>query len=101
MKVLNLYAGLGGNRKLWTNVDVTAVELNPEIAKIYQDFYPNDTVIVADAHEYLLNHFKEFDFIWSSPPCQSHSSFRQNLCVRFRNTEPKYPDMRLYEEIIF
>jgi len=25
-KVLNLYAGIGGNRKLWTDVDVTAVE---------------------------------------------------------------------------
>ena len=29
LKVLNLYAGIGGNRKLWTNVDVTAVEYNP------------------------------------------------------------------------
>lgn len=30
MKVLNLYAGIGGNRKLWdevTDVDVTAVEI--------------------------------------------------------------------------
>ena len=26
MKILNLYAGLGGNRKLWKNVDVTAVK---------------------------------------------------------------------------
>ena len=40
MKVLNLYAGIGGNRKLWQDVDVTAVELNPQIAKIYQDFFP-------------------------------------------------------------
>jgi hypothetical protein len=38
IKILNLYAGLGGNRKLWKNVEVTAVENNPEIAKIYQDF---------------------------------------------------------------
>ena len=26
MKVLNLYAGVGGNRKDWTGVEVTAVE---------------------------------------------------------------------------
>jgi DNA (cytosine-5)-methyltransferase 1 len=98
IKVLNLYAGIGGNRKLWENVDVTAVELNPEIAKIYQDFFPDDKVIVTDAHQYLLEHYSEFDFIWSSPPCQSHSITNYFLnpqgCVR-------YPDMSLYQEIIF
>jgi len=102
MKILNLYAGIGGNRKLWGNEhEITAVEINPEIAKIYQDFFPNDKVIVTDAHQYLLEHFKEFDFIWTSPPCQTHSSFRHNICVRYRGTKPQYPDMRLYQEIIF
>jgi len=102
MKILNLYAGIGGNRKLWGNEhEITAVENNPEIAKIYQDFFPNDKVIVTDAHQYLLEHYKEFDFIWSSPPCQTHSSFRQNICVRFRGTKAEYPDMKLYQEVIF
>lgn len=64
MKILNLYAGIGGNRKLWgDDHEITAVENVPEIAKIYQDFFPNDKVIVADAHQYLLDHFKEFNFI--------------------------------------
>ncbi len=67
MKILNLYAGIGGNRKLWGDEhEVTAIENNKEIAKIYQDFFPNDKVIVTDAHQYLLDHYKEFDFIWSS-----------------------------------
>jgi len=102
MKILNLYAGIGGNRKLWGDEhDITAVELDPNLAKIYQDHYPNDTVIVGDAHQYLLDHYKEFDFIWSSPPCQTHSSFRFNINVRFRGTPAKYPAMTLYEEIIF
>jgi len=102
MKILNLYAGIGGNRKLWGNDhEITAVELNPEIAKIYGDYFPNDKLLIEDAHAFLLKHFKEFDFIWSSPPCQSHSSFRFNICQRFRGTEPKYPDLRLYEEILF
>jgi DNA (cytosine-5)-methyltransferase 1 len=100
MKALNLYAGLGGNRQLWTDCEVTAVEINPDIAKIYQDLYPNDKVIVGDAHDYLLQHFKEFDYIWSSPPCQTHSQIRFNLGVRNRPTKPVYPDMRLYQEII-
>ena len=104
MKVLNLYAGIGGNRKLWEDVEVTAVELNPQIAKIYQDFFPQDKVIVADAHQYLLEHFKEYEFIWSSPPCPTHS--RINIGVmgvesKFTSNNPyKYPDMSLYQEIV-
>jgi DNA (cytosine-5)-methyltransferase 1 len=101
-KVLNLYAGIGGNRKLWNNVDVTAVEIDTSIAKVYSDFFPDDTMIVSDAHQYLKEHYKDdWNFIWSSPPCQDHSSFRQNLCVRFRGTEAEYPDMKLYQEILF
>lgn len=97
MKVLNLYAGIGGNRKLWENVEVTAVENNQEIADIYKHFFPQDRMIIADAHQYLLDHFKEFDFIWSSPPCQTHS--KMNLGTRHRTI--RYPDMNLYQEIIF
>ena len=104
MKILNLYACLGGNRYKWNEVkddiEVTAVELDPEAARLYQERFPNDKVIVADAHQYLLDHYKEFDFIWSSPPCPTHSR------VRFtqKNQDfyiPKYPDMKLYQEIIF
>ena len=99
MKILNLYCGIGGNRKLWgDSYKITAVEINPEIAKIYQDFFPNDKVIVGDAHEYLLNHYKEFDFIWSSPPCPSHSRFQISMKTKRKMV---YPDMRLYQEIVF
>lgn len=101
MKVLNLYAGIGGNRRLWSDVEVTAIEYDPEIAGVYRDLYPQDTVIIGDAHQYLLDHYREFDFIWTSPPCQSHSSIRQNLGVRLRRTPAKYPDMSLYQEIVF
>src|SRR5210317_1856630 len=97
MKVLNLYAGLGGNRKLWKNVEVTAVENDEKIANQYKEFYPNDNVIVDDAHNYLLNNYENFDFIWSSPPCQSHS----RMVKAGRNRKPRYPDMQMYEEIIF
>lgn len=101
IKILNLYAGIGGNRKLWLNdeIEVTAVENNPQIAKIYQDFFPNDKVIVADAHQFLLEHFEEFDFIWSSPPCPTHSRIRTLLNAK--GVKHKFPDMKLYEEIIF
>ena len=101
LKVLNLYAGIGGNRKLWEDCEITAVEFDENIARVYHDLFPNDKVIVDDAHEYLRNHYHEFDFIWSSPPCQTHSSFRQNIGVRFRGVEPVYPDMKLYQEVLF
>jgi DNA (cytosine-5)-methyltransferase 1 len=101
LKILNLYAGIGGNRKLWGNEhQITAVEYDPDIAAIYADLYPNDELIIGDAHQYLLEHYRDFDFIWSSPPCQTHSSFRFNINVRYRGTQAKYPDMKLYEEII-
>lgn len=103
MKILNLYACLGGNRYKWNEVkndiEVTAVELDPEAARLYKERFPNDTVIVTDAHQYLLEHYKEFDFIWSSPPCPSHS--RTNYFTQVLRKIPKYPDMKLYEEIIF
>jgi len=99
MKVLNLYAGIGGNRKLWKDVEVTAVEHNEEIAQIYKDFFQDDEVIIGDAHQYLLEHYGEFDFIWSSPPCPTHSDIRR-MGVDIGIHEPVYPDMALYQEVI-
>ncbi len=101
MKILNLYACLGGNRYKWdevTDIEVTAVELDPEAARLYQERFPNDKVIVADAHQYLLDNYKEFDFIWSSPPCPTHS--RMNLS-NVNKIKLSYPDMKLYQEVIF
>ena len=103
MKILNLYACLGGNRYKWdevADVDVTAVELDLILAELYQQRFPGDKVIIADAHQYLLDHYKEFDFIWSSPPCPSHSRARY-WSVGANGKNSIYPDMTLYQEIIF
>ena len=98
MKILNLYAGIGGNRKLWgSKHEVTAVESNPEVAKIYKEFFPNDIVIVGDAHAYLLENYREYDIIWGSPPCPTHS----RMAISGKNRrKTKYPSMILYEEIL-
>jgi DNA (cytosine-5)-methyltransferase 1 len=75
VRVLNLYAGLGGNRRLWPDDwQITSVEYDENIAAYYRDRYPKDELIVADAHNYLLENYQDYDFIWTSPPCQSHSS---------------------------
>ena len=107
MRVLNLYACLGGNRYKWDEVaekagigiEVTAIELDPEAARLYQERFSNDKVIVGDAHQYLIEHYSEYDFIWSSPPCPTHSrintSYKNQKYMTIR-----YPDMGLYQEII-
>ena len=103
MKILNLYACLGGNRYKWgDDHDITAVEWDEELARLYQERFPNDTIVVGDAHQYLLENFRNFDFIWSSPPCPSHSraAFGSRKSIKASH-KPVYPDMKLYQEIIF
>lgn len=95
IRVYNGYAGLGGNRKKWKNVEVTAVEIDRKVAEAYKKNFPEDTVIIGDSHEYLLNHANEFGFVWISPPCPTHSK------LVFSHPKIRYPDMKLWQEIIF
>jgi DNA (cytosine-5)-methyltransferase 1 len=101
MKILNLYAGIGGNRKLWHGHEITAVEIRLDLAAIYCAQFPQDEVITTDAHAYLLANYRRFDFIWTSPPCPSHSRARHWRSVENPEVMPLYPDLQLYEEIIF
>ena len=101
MRILNLYACLGGNRYLWGEEhEITAVELDPELARLYKERFPKDNVVVGDAHEYLIKNYKNFEFIWTSPPCPTHSKARF-WGSKGGKCEPVYPDMTLYQEIIF
>lgn len=103
IKILNLYACLGGNRYKWdevADIEVTAVELDVELAEMYKKRFPNDIVIIADAHQYLLDHYQKYDIIWTSPPCPTHSRARF-WGFGANGKKPIYPDMKLYEEILF
>jgi DNA (cytosine-5)-methyltransferase 1 len=99
IKVLNLYAGLGGNIFLLdeSKYDITNVEWDEKIADQLRLLKPNQIVIVADAHQYILDHYHDFDIIWTSPPCQKHSKM-----VKFtRHKKASFIDGKLMEEIIF
>lgn len=100
MKILNLFAGIGGNRTLWGDKhEITAVEHDQRIAMIYLKRFPNDKVIVGDAYEYLEVYFREFDVIWCSPPCTSHTCLLPPNIAQ--GCKGKLPDLRLYSLVIF
>lgn len=101
MKILNLYAGIGGNRKLWGDEhEITAVEYDKNIAEAYKERYPNDTLVIGDAADFLIKNYSNYDFIWASPPCQSHSKIINSQYTR-HSYVPKFPDMTLYQIIMF
>lgn len=98
LRVLNAYAGIGGNRHLWpAHWRITAVENDPRVAAEYSRRYPDDIVLVEDAHEFVMEHFDDFDGVWSSPPCPTHSRLAINVAKR-AGREPE-PDPRLWAEI--
>lgn len=44
MKILNLYCGIGGNRKLWGNDhEITAVEFDAKIAEKHKTIFQFNT----------------------------------------------------------
>ena len=96
MKILNLFAGIGGNRTLWGDDHyITAIEQNEKIAAIYERRFPNDHVFVTDAYDFLEDTYDQYDFIWASPPCPSHSQMQKIQQKKI------LPDLRLYSLIIF
>lgn len=98
IRVLNAYAGIGGNRHLWpAHWAVTAVEWDPKVAAEYSRRYPADTVIVGDAHAAVMETAGDYDAVWSSPPCPTHS--RLALVNVSRHGIPLAPDPRLWLEV--
>lgn len=99
MKILNLFAGIGGNRTLWGDKhEITAVEHNQQIAMIYHKRFPKDKIIIGDAYEYCLKNYDKFDFIWASPPCQTHSWANNWLHAQGVR---RFPDARLWQLIVY
>lgn len=63
---------------------------------VYLKRFPNDKVIIGDAYTYLEKNYSEFDFVWASPECHTHTRM-----VAFPRHRKQLPDLRLYSIIIF
>lgn len=102
MKILNLYAGIGGNTHNLdrSKHDITHVEWNEEIAQANRELHPLDKVVECDAKKFLEMNYKEYDYIWASPPCPSHASIRK-AGAKNGQYDALVPDMDLYGIIIF
>lgn len=97
MKILNLFAGIGGNRINWKNHEIIAIEYEPKIASWYQFNFPQDKIIISDVYKFLNdinNHnlLKDIDFVWASPPCITHTMLPKNTHNK-HIIHRKIPDM--------
>jgi len=101
-EVLNAWAGIGANTHNWNRdkYNITHIEINEEIAEANTELHPNDTVIQTDAKQFLVENYQDFDYIWASPPCPSHSSIAK-AGAKNGQYNAKIPDMNLYGVIIF
>lgn len=106
IRILNGFCGVGGNSFYWKDeylkeegviCEVVAVESNPKIAEVYKKNNPSHEVIVGCVYDYFEKEYKKFDFVWFSPPCQSHSKMMKFT----RHDVVRLPDMRLYGLIVF
>lgn len=99
MRILNLESGLGGNVNLIDDLEheIVNVELEPKIYEVHKFRKPNQVHILGDSSEYLLKNYKDFDFIWTSPPCQTHSKMNKAT----RHNTIRFVDPMLIQRIIF
>jgi len=100
--ICNAFGGVGANTHNWSRDkhDITHIEYNKEIARCNEQLHPEDTVVVEDAIIHLENNWDQYDYIWASPPCPSHSSIRKAGAKKGQYTA-KMPDMDLYSVIVF
>ncbi|MHA1887546.1 MAG: DNA cytosine methyltransferase [Promethearchaeota archaeon] len=83
MKILDLYAGLGGTAKgiqkalaeFAIDYEYFAVDNNHNICIAHKQNNPSSQIICDNALNWL-KYINKFDFIWASPPCQSHSKLQ-------------------------
>lgn len=85
-KLLDLFCGAGGAARGYQLAGFYVVGVDIE----NQPRYIGDEFHQADAFEYLAEHWREFDVIHASPPCQEYSKSRymRNSVAQRLNKKP-------------
>lgn len=83
-RILDLFCGGGGASLGYeqAGLEVVGVDLNKQ--KNYRGEF-----IQSDAIEFLLENYKNFDFVHASPPCQKYSK----SAMQWRKNGKEYPDL--------
>ncbi len=105
IKILDLFCGIGGVAKGFQrylleqgmSFEYYAVDVDPKVLRAHKKFNPLSNTILRDAYSFTDDELLEFDFIWASPPCETHS--RLNFYNWGNPKKYKEPDMRFYELI--
>lgn len=82
-RVLDLFCGAGGAamglHQAWPDAEIYGVDIEPQTNYPFR-FYQ------ADVFEWAAFYWRDFDFIWASPPCQRFT------CLKSVFDSTKYPD---------
>jgi len=105
IKILDLFCGLGGVAKGFQSYlrqrnikfEYYAIDVDGRILLAHKILNPDSIVIRRDAYSFTDDELKQYDFIWASPPCETHSNL--NLYNRKNLETFKKPDMRLWKLI--
>jgi len=105
IRILDLFCGLGGVARGFQRYlieheiefEYHAVDNNPQILRAHKFLNPYSKTFYRDAWSFTDEELLSYDFVWASPPCETHSTL---MCYYNRNSKKwKPPDMRLWELI--
>ena len=102
IKIVDLFCGVGGVARgfqaylIENGIDFEyyAIDIDNKVLKAHKVLNPYSITIRKDAYSLSDEDLQNYDFIWASPPCETHSIvgiWRRKMGVK--------PDMRLYELI--
>lgn len=103
LKILDLFCGVGGVARGFQKFlneqgieyEYHAVDIDRSILLAHKVVNKNSVTILRDAYSFEDDELSQYDFIWASPPCETHS-----IAGIWRRKFGVEPDMRLYELII-
>jgi len=103
LKILDLFCGIGGVARGFHDYLqehrikylYVAIDIDKHVLKAHKALNPLSNVILRDAYSFSIDELRRYDFVWASPPCETHS-----IAGIWTRKEKKSPDFRLYKLIL-